>query len=349
MWSAGSAGGDFEAQEARDYRRGHAVGPIIGGAPVCGQLRLRSAAMTFTAAVVPDLRTARLDLIGLDPARDAESLHRMHGSPELGEFGGDRTGSVEETRALLKRTLTENGGWTWVLRLRPVTDAIGTIGIFGDQGIPVRGLSWSLDPAFWGRGLMSEAAPAAVAHLLGPAGITGVEAWIDADNIRSLGVARRARLIERGRLPRTYDDRIGQSIVMARAAAEEAEPDVTEISAALPVRDVPATITLLQQIFGLQIAYAVGDPPVAAKLSLRQWSGSPGVLLRAVTDPSPCSVSMAVVVSTDEVITRADSLGLAVLEQPADTPWFRRVAAFALPDGHRVDVVGPIRPEDRDA
>lgn len=299
--------------------------------------------MDATHPIAPDLHTARLDLVALDPVRDAAALHRMHSRPEIAEFGSERTRTPAETAALLGRMLAENGGWTWVLRRRPSTEAIGTVGIFADQGIPVRGLSWALHPDYWGRGLMSEAARAAVEHLLGPAGVPGVEAWIDVDNVRSLGVARNAGLMEGGRLQRTYDDRVTHSIVMTRAA-EESPRDVLEISAVLPVRDVPGTISLLRAVFGLHGAYAIGEPPTHAKLSLQQWSGSPGIDIVQDDRPQTASVSFSVGVPTDLIVDRARSHGLSVLQEAEDKPWFRRVAVIGLPDGHRVEVMGPARP-----
>jgi len=163
------------------------------------------------------LNTARLDLIPLDPERDADSLHSMFDDPEMLRFStGSLVSNVAQTRAQLAQELLENGGWTWAIRLRPSDIAIGTVGLFYDQGTPIRGLDWKLRRDYWGRGIMSEAARAAIDHLLSQPGIDGVEAWIDSQNTRSLGVARHSGLDERGRLARVYDDRVAQSVVMVR-------------------------------------------------------------------------------------------------------------------------------------
>lgn len=294
-------------------------------------------------AVAPELRTRRLDVVALDPARDAVALHRMHGDPRFAGFG-EVTDSVPHTRRLLERTLAGNGGWTWVLRLRPSTDAVGTVGIFADQGTPIRGLSWHLAPEHWGQGLMSEAARAVVDHLLGPAGFAGLEAWIDSDNERSLGVARHARLSERGRLPRVYDDRIAQSVVMVRGRADR-DPDTLDACAVVPARDVAASVGILSTVFGMHVAYAVGEPLRVAKLAVGPWSGSPGLLVTAADGPvHPLTIAVEVGVAAETVLARVVAAGLTVLAEPAETPWSRRVLAFALPDGHRVDVVAPSGP-----
>lgn len=193
------------------------------------------------------LRTGRLDLVPLDPDRDAEDLHEMYGDPEFHRYGpGEPAVDVAATRTRLVEEFDGCSGWIWVLRLRPRTKALGTIGLFFDQGASIRGLSWGISRQYWGRGLMGEAAPVVVDHLLSQPGIDGVEAWIDTRNTRSLGVARRARLDLRARLARVYADHTAQQVVMGRAA-EPHDDDVLAVRPSLPVRDVAATCKLLGQ------------------------------------------------------------------------------------------------------
>ncbi|MEQ7127306.1 GNAT family N-acetyltransferase [Actinopolymorpha sp. B11F2] len=292
------------------------------------------------------LTTERLDLVPLDPDRDAECLHAMHGDPEIDPYGPyDPTPDVAATRTRLAEELEGNGGWTWVLRLRPATDALGTIGLFFDQGTSIRGLSWYLRRDHWGRGLMSEAAPVVVDHLLAQPGIDGVEAWIDTRNTRSLGVARRARLDERARLPRVYADHTAQQIVMARAA-EPRDQDVLAARPSLPVRDVPATCTLLTGVLGLSLGFDHGDPPTFARLGVGPWSGSPGIDVSRAADGdiAAATVSVDIGVPTDVVHERALTAGVKVVAPPEDMPWHRREFVFCLPEGHRVRVIGPSRP-----
>ncbi|MGW5363533.1 GNAT family N-acetyltransferase [Actinopolymorpha pittospori] len=292
------------------------------------------------------LRTARLDLVPLDPDRDAESLHAMLADPATYEFDVDEgpTRDVAETRERLHQVLTGNGGWTWALRLRPYDAAIGTIGLFFDQGTPIRGLSWSMRPDHWGRGLMGEAAPVVVDHLLAQPGIDGVEAWIDSRNTRSLGVARRARLDEAGRLPRGYADHTAQNVVMVRAAVPR-DPDVLGVRAVLPVREVPATAALLVEILGLHQVFTLGEPPRFVQLALTRWSGAPGLeVVRADGTLSPTRISVEVGSPADHAHARAVRAGLRVVTPLTDQPWYRRDFTFELPDGHQVSVAGPLRP-----
>jgi len=297
------------------------------------------------------LRTDRLDLVPLDPERDAESLHAMYGDPRFYFYGPpETTADVSATRARLVDELTRSGGWMWSLRLRPNAEAIGTIGLFADEGTPIRGLSWGIAPRYWGRGLTGEAARTVVDHLLAQPGIDGVEAWIDTRNVRSLGVARRARLDERARLPRVYDDHTAQQVVMARAA-EPRDSAILAVRPCLPVRDVTATGKLLIEILGATLLFDYGDPPTFARLGTGPWSGAAGIDLRQVgeDDIAAAMVAFDIGVPTDEVHQRAVAAGLTIMSAPEDQPWYRREFVFQLPEGHQLRVIGPNRlvAEDR--
>ncbi len=55
-------------------------------------------------------------------------------------------------------------------------------------------LAYHMRPEFWGRGLMAEAAGAALAWLQGRAGAEIVEAFVDPENLASVRVAERLGL-----------------------------------------------------------------------------------------------------------------------------------------------------------
>ncbi len=292
------------------------------------------------------LTTERLSLVPLDLDRDAEGLHTMLGDPRMYEFSeGGPTRDVTASRARLADELAGNGGRTWTIMLRTVGTPIGTIGVFYDQGTPIRGLDWKLHADYWGRGIMGEAAPVIVEHLLAQPDVDGVEAWIDSHNFRSLGVARRARLDERGRLPRVYADRQAQQIVMARAA-EPRDPDVLTVRTVLPVKDIRATRDQLTSILGMSVAFEHGEPPTFLRLRVGPWSGCPGIDLAKADDTiAPAQVLVDMGISTDEVYERAVAARVEVLGQPVDEPWYRREFRFRLTEGHEVRVAGPVRPK----
>lgn len=293
----------------------------------------------------PILTTKRLDLLPLDSERDAHSLHAMFGDSEHDQFGYEPPSrDVSETRARLDSALAKNGGWTWAIRFHQDPNAIGIVGLFEDQGGPIRGLSWDLTRRYWGQGLMSEAARAAVDRLLDEPGITGVEAWIDTRNIRSIGVARRAGLAESARMARVYADHTAQQVVMSRAA-EPCDPDVVAVRVNLEVTDIRAMTTALIDVFGLRLAFEYGDPPTMARLAISPWTGCSSIDLRQASgEITPSAAALEIGLPTDVIYQRATQAGLSVPRPPQDEPWHRRTVTVQLPDGHRITADGPLRP-----
>lgn len=259
-------------------------------------------------------------------------------------YGSSPSRSIDQLGRRLAADLDQNGGMTWALRRRDDPTVLGTIGIFADQGTTIRGLGWSLRRSHWSQGLMSEAASAIVPFLLAQPGVDGLEAWADSHNIGSLKVAARAGLTERARLPRSYDDRVGQTVVMA-VAAEPVDPSVFTITAALEVHDVEATARLLCELFGLHIAWMHGAPVAIGEVATAPWSGSAGIQLRRREGAVRATeVTIEVGSWVDDIHTRVQAARLHVVEPPTDRPWGRRDFTFALPEGHRIGVSGATTP-----
>jgi RimJ/RimL family protein N-acetyltransferase/catechol 2,3-dioxygenase-like lactoylglutathione lyase family enzyme len=282
----------------------------------------------------------------LDPVLDATDLFEMDADPLVHQFvyGSSPSHSIDQLQRRLAADLDQNGGMTWTLRVRDNPTVLGTIGIFADQGTAIRGLSWSLRRSHWGQGLTSEAASAIVPFLLAQAGVDGLEAWADSRNIGSLKVAARAGLTERARLPRSYDDHVAQTVVMA-VAAEPVDPTVLTITTALEVHDVEATAQLLCEVFGLHIAWTHGDPVGIGEVAIAPWSGSAGIRLRRRDGQVQATeVTFEVGVWVDDIHARVQAAGLHVVEAPGDRPWGRRDFTFALPEGHRIGVSGATTP-----
>jgi RimJ/RimL family protein N-acetyltransferase/uncharacterized glyoxalase superfamily protein PhnB len=286
------------------------------------------------------LKTARLDLVEFELERDLAPLHAMFSDPEWAR-GGYMTpaSSSDESRERLEREFGDNGGWTWVLRLRPAEDAVGVIGVFSDQGSSIRGMSWYLRRDHWGAGLMSEAARAVVDHLLLQASITGVEAWIDSRNVRSIAVARHAGLDLVGRLPRTQYGEIAQSVVMGRAA-QPTDPTTFGISPTLEVRDVAGTVRLLCSLLGLHVHFELDG---FALLGFTEWNGQSGLeVRRASGEISLATITLDVGVLVDPLYEAAIAAGLANSTRPEDTSWYRRTFTLVLAEGHRLTISGPV-------
>lgn len=192
---------------------------------------------------------------------------------------------------------------------------------------------------------MAEAARAVVPYLLQQPGTIGLEAWIDSQNTRSLGVARHAGLTEAARLPRVYDGWVAQQIVMARAA-EPRDPDTLAVRPLLAVGDISTTVGLLVSVLGLHLAFEHREPVGFARLGVQPWSGSPGIDLQAADGPiTPVTVTVDVGVLVDVVTERALAAGAEITQPPTDKPWARRECVFVLPDGHHIRVSGPTSPQ----
>jgi hypothetical protein len=186
---------------------------------------------------------------------------------------------------------------------------------------------------------MSEAARAVVEHLVEQQSITGVEAWIDSRNVRSIAVARHAGLDLVGRLPRTQDGEIAQSVVMGRAA-RPVDPITFGIMPVLEVRDVAATVRVLTKLLGLRVRFELDD---LVHLGFTEWNGQSGLeVRRAAGDISPATITFEVGVLVDPLYDAAIAAGLVESTAPEDMPWYRRMFTVALPEGHRLTISGPV-------
>lgn len=113
------------------------------------------------------LETARLDLVKFEMERDLAPLHAMFSDPEWARGGYmTPTATESESRDRLEREFGDNGGWTWVLRVRPEETAVGVIAVFSDQGSSIRGLSWYLQRDRWGAGRQRSRSTSAYTSIL---------------------------------------------------------------------------------------------------------------------------------------------------------------------------------------
>jgi catechol 2,3-dioxygenase-like lactoylglutathione lyase family enzyme len=158
-------------------------------------------------------------------------------------------------------------------------------------------------------------------------------------------VAHAAGMTEGGRLPRSYPDRVAQTIVMA-LASQPRDAEVFGMFTPLPVTDLGATIRLLTEVLDLHLAWAYPDPPKVAFLAVAPWSGSRGFQLEQAAHgvDRPQRLFFDVGVLVDEIGERALRAGVEVVEAPHEQPWARREMTFELPDGHRITVSGPTLP-----
>lgn len=158
---------------------------VAAGEPDCGMVRNPVAA--------PELVTERLRLRAF-VAQDAGALFDCCRNPHLGDNAGWKSHeSVEESRSILETVFlcTES---VWAVTDRSSGRLIGSVGLLPDPKRENPGalmLGYWLDEAYWGRGLMSEAAAAVVGHGFDALGAELITVCCYAHNRRS------KRLIER--------------------------------------------------------------------------------------------------------------------------------------------------------
>jgi RimJ/RimL family protein N-acetyltransferase len=287
-----------------------------------------------------ELRTARLMLAPLDPARDAELLHEAFSDPDVMRWWNTPLRlDVADTRRDLTNFLDGEGAHLWAVRDAGAT--VGLIGFLGDVAVP--GLSWMLTRRAWGRGLITEAAGAVIDYAFASLGLCRVEAWIESTNRRSLSTARRVGLTERGRLAQRYPhrDHPHESIVLGRSRAPEAAA-VLSVEVTIPVRNIASQLGLLRSVFGARTQFLVGDPPTLAGVVFGQWSVGPGLRLAAASPPiPPITVSIDVGTGFDECYGRATAAEATIATAPILQPWGLREFALRLSDGHHLVVTGP--------
>lgn len=296
--------------------------------------------MTNPPQAVP-LRTGRLWLVPLDPERDAAELHPMYADPEVMRFWET---PVHRNRAATARCLHDlvSESHAWAVLADADGPAVGVVAVLGRAAVP--GLKWVMRRAVWGRGYAGEAATAVVEHALGELGMARVEAWVDVTNTRSLAVARRAGLTERGRLPQRYGHRDEPhcSLVLGRSARPEPTV-VLNVWVELPVRDVAATSAALIDVLGMSVMYGDGDPPTFMLLGAGPWSGAQRVGLSTAASATIARVSVRLETATelDAIHARAVETEVELDGPPAVRPWGRREFVWTLADGHEVTVSGP--------
>ncbi|GAA0415999.1 GNAT family N-acetyltransferase [Streptomyces luteireticuli] len=276
----------------------------------------------------------------LDPEADAEALHAVYGDPEvMAWWTRPATASVAGTRRLLAEESERRGAALWTVRAGNGT-VVGVAGLLGAVEIP--GLTWILARHAWGQGFATEAAAAVVEHAFAHDGLERVEAWVEADNARSLAVCRRLGMVRRGMLAQHYAHREGPHEVvvwgLANPRKEQNPPPVLHVEPMLPVADVAATLEVLRSVLSARVAFSVGDPVEVAGLVLGPWSVGPSI--RIVTAPrsqsAPVTLALDVGTGLDDLYRRAADSGVGRVEPPIEQPWGVREFVFQLPEGHRL-------------
>ena len=147
----------------------------------------------------PSVETERLLLRPWRPAEDLDALAAVNADTAVMRWvTPNRPLRRDETADFLDRAVRhwdEHGFGLWAVVPRDEADA-GCIGFAGlaipsflPEILPAVEVGWRLSPAWWGRGLATEAARASVGFGFERLGLRSVVAIVDAGNERSLRVA----------------------------------------------------------------------------------------------------------------------------------------------------------------
>lgn len=149
------------------------------------------------AATLGDVTTKRLHLRRFLPG-DAELLAPAFANPGFWEFPYGRGFTRAETEDFVAARIAEWQEYAlsnWVAIDRGSGRAIGYLGIsvphFLPEFLPTVEVGWRLDPEFWGKGLASEGAAAALDQAFGPLGLDKVCSAPQSENPRSVKVCER--------------------------------------------------------------------------------------------------------------------------------------------------------------
>lgn len=130
--------------------------------------------------------------------QDLDGLARVFAKPEVWEFPYGRAFTREETARFLDAQLAEwdaCGFGCWIALLEATQDPIGYVGLsvpmFLPEILPAVEVGWRFDPAFWGQGLASEGARAALREGFTTLGLSEICSLPQSENPRSFGVCER--------------------------------------------------------------------------------------------------------------------------------------------------------------
>lgn len=141
-----------------------------------------------------DIETERLLLRAWRPD-DFEDFARMSADPEVMRYMRDgRPASRSEAwraMALFVGHWSLRGYGLWAVEERATGTFIGRIGLWNPDGWPGLEVGWLLDRAYWGRGLATEGARAALDYAFTVVGADHVISVIHPENVRSIRVAER--------------------------------------------------------------------------------------------------------------------------------------------------------------
>ena len=176
---------------------------------------------------VPVLETERLILRGWR-RKDAPALYAYARNPNVGPNAGWKPhADVRESRMIITQMFQQN--MTWAITMKGDDTPIGSIGFEPDAyrpNIASREMGYSLNEAYWGQGIMTEAARRLLAYGFGEMRLQSVMIRTGEANLRSRRVIEKCGFQYEGTLRRCYrmyNNEIRDSRVYSMLAEEYEE------------------------------------------------------------------------------------------------------------------------------
>lgn len=144
---------------------------------------------------MPQIETRRLHLRPLEPA-DADALYVLWTDPDVRRFLFDDViiarALVDDEIAASAQLMATHGYGLWSVREGHAADLIGFCGYRFFHEPPQLQLLYGMAPAYWGRGLTTEAARAMIGYGFTINGFERIIASADAPNVASHRVMEKA-------------------------------------------------------------------------------------------------------------------------------------------------------------
>lgn len=166
--------------------------------------------LTNAFMVFPTLQTERLTLRSIT-LNDADAIFRIMGDPQVIRYFGQlpmrsRTEAVQRVEGILT-AFQQRTGIRWAITSRGSGELLGSCGFWRLDYIHERGeIGYELAPAWWGRGVMTEAVGAALTFGFVTMGLHSVEAQIHPRNSGSRRVLEKLGFVQEGYFHENYYD-----------------------------------------------------------------------------------------------------------------------------------------------
>ena len=166
--------------------------------------------LTHIWTTFPVLQTERCILRGADMA-DADAMFRIFSDAEAMRYFGsppitERSQAVERVQRRIEHFAAQQG-IRWSIMWRETNDYLGSCGYWRIDSRHHRAeLGYELDPAWWGRGIMTEVLNAIIAYGFKTMQLHSIEAQIHPDNQASRRVLEKNGFVQEGYFRESYYD-----------------------------------------------------------------------------------------------------------------------------------------------